>query len=72
MSWLAQAHPELVSEYRTLYRRGAYLPLDYRDMLRDRAKPLLHKHGLAPDRRSVRAAESPQALTAELAQPTLF
>ena len=72
MSWLARAYPELVSEYRNLYRRGAYLPVEYRDMLRDRANPLLHKHGLAPDRRSFRAAEAPQALTAEVAQPTLF
>jgi DNA repair photolyase len=72
MSWLARAHPELVSEYRNLYRRGAYLPVEYRDMLRGRATPLLHKHRLAPDRRSFRAAEAPQALTAEVAQPTLF
>jgi DNA repair photolyase len=72
MSWLARTHPELVSEYRNLYRRGAYLPTEYRDMLRGRATPLLHKHGLAPDRRSFRAAEAPQALTAEVGQPTLF
>ncbi len=72
MSWLSRTHPELVAEYRNLYRRGAYLPAEYRDMLRDRATPLVNKHGLAPDRRSFRAAEAPQALTAEVAQPTLF
>ena len=72
MAWLARSHPELVAEYRELYRRGAYLPSAYREMLRDRATPLVAKHGLAPDRRSFRTAEVPAALTAEPAQPTLF
>ena len=72
MSWLARSHPELVADYRQLYRRGAYLPTEYRDMLRDRATPLVHKHRLTPDRRSFRAAEAPATLTAEVAQPTLF
>ena len=72
MSWLARSHPELVAEYRHLYRRGAYLPTEYRDMLRDRVTPLVNRYGLAPDRRSFRTAEAPAALTAEVAQPTLF
>ena len=72
MAWLARSHPELVAEYRELYRRGAYLPSAYREMLRDRATPLVAKHGLAPDRRSFRTAEVPAALTAEAAQTTLF
>ncbi len=72
MAWLARSHPELVAEYRELYRRGAYLPSAYRKMLRDRATPLVAKHGLAPDRRSFRTAEVPAALTAESAQTTLF
>ena len=72
MSWLARSHPELVAEYRHLYRRGAYLPADYRDMLRDRVAPLVNKHRLTPDRRSFRSAQAPAALTAEVAQPTLF
>ncbi len=72
MAWLARSHPELVGEYRQLYRRGAYLPPDYRDMLRDRVTPLVAKHGLAPDRRSFRTSDAPAALTAEAAQPTLF
>ncbi len=72
MSWLARSHPELVGEYRQLYRRGAYLPPDYRDMLRDRVTPLVAKHGLAPDRRSFRTAEIPVAATIADPQPTLF
>ncbi|MGZ6779229.1 MAG: Rv2578c family radical SAM protein [Mycobacterium sp.] len=72
MSWLARSHPELVAEYRQLYRRGAYLPADYREMLRARATPLVNKYGLAPDRRSFRSAETSAALAAEVAQPTLF
>jgi DNA repair photolyase len=72
MSWLARSHPELVGEYRQLYRRGAYLPPDYREMLHDRVTPLVNKHGLAPDRRSFRTSEGRETLTAEVAQPTLF
>jgi len=72
MSWLARSHPELVSGYRELYRRGAYLPSDYKKMLHDRVTPLIAKHGLAPDRRSFRAAEAPAASTAEPLQATLF
>jgi DNA repair photolyase len=72
MGWLATSHPELVGEYRQLYRRGAYLPPDYRNMLHDRVKPLVAKHGLVPDRRSFRAAEAPAPVSAEVLQPTLF
>lgn len=73
MAWLARSHPELVGEYRQLYRRGAYLPSSYREMLHDRVTPLVARHGLAPDRRSLRSADtSAPPLTAELAQPTLF
>ena len=72
MGWLAQSRPELVSVYRELYRRGAYLPSDYRKALHDRVTPLIAKHGLAPDRRSFRAAEIPPAPPAQVLQPTLF
>ncbi|CAN5456738.1 Rv2578c family radical SAM protein [soil metagenome] len=51
MSWLAGSHPELVGRYRELYRRGAYLPPDYRDALRARVAPLLTTHRLTGDRR---------------------
>ena len=30
MAWLARSHPDLVGQYRELYRRGPYLPSDYR------------------------------------------
>ncbi|KUI40567.1 radical SAM protein [Mycobacterium sp. GA-1199] len=73
MNWLAGAHPQLVPKYRELYRRGAYLPQDYRKMLHDRAAPLVAKHGLAPDRRSFRAADTPPAPSpVQTLQPTLF
>jgi DNA repair photolyase len=72
MSWLARSHPELVGDYRQLYRRGAYLPSDYREMLHDRVTPLVNKHGLAPDRRSFRAAQNPVVPPADIPQPTLF
>ena len=66
---------EMVGEYRELYRRGAYLPSDYKNMLHHRVTPLVAKYGLAPDGRSFRTAEaSPAASTpvAEALQPTLF
>jgi DNA repair photolyase len=72
MSWLARSHPELVGEYRALYRRGAYLPSDYREMLHDRVTPLVNKHGLVPDRRSFRSTDGQKTSTVEVAQPTLF
>jgi DNA repair photolyase len=56
MNWLARSKPELVGEYRQLYGRGAYLPAEYRDALRDRAAPLLAKHGLTGGHRSFRMA----------------
>src|SRR5262249_53489058 len=62
MSWLARAHPELVGRYRDLYRRGAYLPPSYREMLRERAAPLIAKYRLAGDHRSF-----PRVATAERA-----
>jgi hypothetical protein len=70
MGWLAGSHPELVGEYRRLYGRGAYLPADYRDMLRERVTPLLLKHGLAPPRRPTPASTA--TVAAAPVQPTLF
>ena len=72
MDWLARSHPELVGPYRDLYRRGAYLPQDYRAMLHERVTPLIAKHGLAPDRRLFRTVTTPAAAPAEPLQPTLF
>ena len=71
MSWLARSHPELVREYRELYRRGAYLPPDYRNMLHERVTPLVAKHGLDCGRRTFTPAPVPVTPAAVL-QPTLF
>jgi DNA repair photolyase len=72
MGWLAGAYPELLGEYRNLYGHGAYLPADYREMLRARVAPLLAKHDLGPDSRafSMRGAPAPRPVGAS--QPTLF
>lgn len=81
MQWLAGSHPELVDRYRELYRRGAYLPPDYREMLRSRADALVAKHRLAGDKRTFTPAMSrlreeqlapPPATVAAPVQPTLF
>ncbi len=71
MAWLARSHPELVGRYRELYRRGAYLPPGYRDMLRQRAAPLIAKHRLAGDHRPFSRAVSP-APVPKAVQATLF
>jgi DNA repair photolyase len=71
MGWLARSRPELVEQYQQLYGRGAYLPVSYRDELRQRAMPLIAKHGLTGDHRSFRMASAPPPVAAEL-QPTLF
>ena len=73
MDWLGRTYPELVGEYRRLYRSGAYLPLEYRTMLQRRAAPLVAKHGLAPDRRSFRGEPRPAPVpTVDDVQPALF
>lgn len=69
MAWLARAHPELTSRYRDLYRRGAYLPQSYRDVLRDRARPLIAKYRLGSD---PRPSTPPATPAPPPVQPTLF
>jgi DNA repair photolyase len=70
MSWLARTQPQLVGQYRELYRRGAYLPPSYRDKLRARAAPLIAKYGLGGDHRRFDVA--PPQRVVETPQPTLF
>ncbi len=73
MSWLADHHPELVAPYRRLYRQGAYLPEEYRDMLRRRAAPLVAKYRLSgAGNRFSRVPRTPVAPVAEPVQATLF
>lgn len=72
MSWLASAYPQLVTPYRQLYRHGAYLPEEYRAMLRQRAAPLVAKYGLTGDERRFSRVSPPEAAPAEDLQPTLF
>lgn len=47
-SWLEREHPELVARYQQLYRRGAYVPAEYRELLRARVDPLLERYGFGP------------------------
>lgn len=70
MSWLARSHPELVGHYRELYRRGAYLPPDYREMLRARVAPLIARHRLSGDQRPF--SQPPKVVEPEPGPPTLF
>jgi hypothetical protein len=72
MSWLQRSHPELVEPYRQLFGRGAYLPESYRDMLRDRAAPLLTRYGLTSGHRSFRLGPAAPPPAAPAPQPTLF
>ncbi|MEV0669971.1 Rv2578c family radical SAM protein [Mycobacterium sp. NPDC050441] len=70
MSWLQREHPELIVDYQRLYRRGAYLPPDYRDMLRTRVAPLVTRYGLAG--RAPMARVGVVRETAAPTQPALF
>ncbi|TDZ85774.1 Radical SAM superfamily protein [Mycobacteroides salmoniphilum] len=69
MSWVSQSHPELVGRYRELYRKGAYVPAEYRAWLRERVGPLVSKYGLAS-----RGEETPSRPTklARTPEMTLF
>ncbi|HZQ30803.1 MAG TPA: Rv2578c family radical SAM protein [Mycobacterium sp.] len=71
MAWLTRSHPQLVASYRTLYGRGAYLPSDYRENLRERVAPLIRRHGLCGDKREFTAPVAPVSVAAAV-QPTLF
>jgi DNA repair photolyase len=46
LAWLGRAHPELIPRYQQLYRRGAYVPAEYRAWLGRRVAPILERHGL--------------------------
>ncbi len=73
MDWLARAHPELVGEYRQLYRRGPYLPAGYRAMLARRAAPLIEKYRLGgPSARISRPVPAPAEPVVAAGQQTLF
>jgi len=71
LACLARDWPELLPRYEQLYRRGAYLPADYREMLRERAAPLISRHGLASDMRSFTPAPADTPVSAPV-HPTLF
>ena len=71
MSWLARSHPELVDDYRRLYRRGAYLPPEYRQMLRERVAPMVSRYGLGGGMQRIALPDGGQR-SAVVAQPTLF
>ena len=49
-AWLVREHPSLLTRYKALYGRGAYVPAEYRAWLARRVAPLLAAHGL--DRQS--------------------
>jgi hypothetical protein len=68
MLWLQGAYPDLVGEYKRLYRNGAYLPSDYRASLRDKVISLINKHGLesAPRSSGRSAQQSDVAHTTQL------
>ncbi|HEX2176585.1 MAG TPA: Rv2578c family radical SAM protein [Nocardioidaceae bacterium] len=45
LGWLQQHRPDLLPRYRRLYGRGSYVGPEYRDDLRGRVRPLLHRYG---------------------------
>ncbi|ORB23569.1 radical SAM protein [Mycolicibacterium parafortuitum] len=71
LQWLQRTHPELVFQYRSLYRRGAYLPPEYRAQLRARVAPLLARYRLTGHAPMARAGAVSSEVAAP-AHPTLF
>ena len=71
MQWLQRTHPELVFQYRSLYRRGAYLPPEYRAELRARVAPLLARYRLTGHAPMARAGAVSSEVAAR-AHPSLF
>ena len=73
LAWLGSTHPELLSRYRELYGRGAYLGPEYREQLRHRVAPLVARYGLGgrPDRLDTMRT-APAAVSAGAVQPALF
>jgi DNA repair photolyase len=69
MAWLSREHPELVTRYRQLYGRGAYVPPSYRRAFAERTRPLLAKHGF--DRPSTHRGPSTELAPSDQ-QQTLF
>ncbi len=47
LRWLAREQPALVARYRRLYGRGAYVPVEYKNWLWARTRPLLEAHGFS-------------------------
>jgi DNA repair photolyase len=80
--WLQRHRPDLVPRYHRLYGRGAYVPREYRDRLRERVEPLLRRYGFgragtrkvdAPARQaSAGAAALPAPQPEPLPAPALF
>lgn len=72
MDWLARTYPELIGQYRQLYRRGAYLPAEYRSELARRVAPLMARHGLASAPRMSTSATAGVPVAAPPMQAPLF
>lgn len=71
-AWLARERPALLPAYRDLYGGGAYVPEEYRSMLRARIARARAAHGLARlDFRPRESAPEPLAQVSHAA-PTLF
>jgi DNA repair photolyase len=71
-TWLVREHPGLLTRYKALYGRGAYVPAEYRSWLARRVAPILARHGL--DRQSgcsARGLGTPGAGGAAQAPPSL-
>jgi len=46
MKWLGETHPELVSQYRSMYGEASYAPKEYRKWLSARIIPMVQQFGL--------------------------
>ena len=71
MAWLARSHPELVGAYRSCTGGAPICRQSYREVLRERAAPLIARHGLTGDHRLVSGGAGRAARRGAEPQPTL-
>lgn len=72
-AWLRRERPDLLPRYRDLYGTGAYVPEDYRALVRERVRTAMAAHGLEAMRfhRPEPPATAEPRAASEL-EPTLF
>lgn len=72
LKYLEREQPHLIEPYARLYRRGAYVDVQYRKALSARVAPLLARHGLAGGVGTIRTPRAPEQPAAPAEQLSLL